>query len=73
VLLLLLLFEDDTMSPAQPVTTFWRLAGMSYLQVRGVCVMAKRTTETMAQASGRRALCGIFGILRILVIAIASC
>lgn len=22
-----------TMSPAQPVTTFWRLAGMSYLQV----------------------------------------
>jgi hypothetical protein len=22
------------MTPAQPVTTFWRLAGMSYLQVR---------------------------------------
>ena len=25
--------KDVTMSPVQPVTTYWRLAGMSYLQV----------------------------------------
>lgn len=28
-------------SPVQPVTTFWRLAGMSYLQVRAVARYAR--------------------------------
>jgi len=40
------------MTPAQPVTTFWRLAGMSYLQVSGTenCRQMKLASLTVTKS-----------------------